>query len=368
MAKIRGKWEWKKHIWSFGVGQMYEWDCKFTSDTTEFIGIRTYSDTGIQHVVYISNEGAFNLNWWEAIYDEDAGEYTIIEHWDDDLLIMDFGTTEQEIDDELYDFITQNASLDKVAEKLLIAAEKIPQVYDAGKQAEYDAFWDTLQNKGQRTNYTYAFSRWTGNYFCPKYKIVPTEEGGAKNIFHYFRAAKKLEAKYIDLSQVPRGINDAKSYSYSFCSSGELEEIEDIGLYPSYSYEYAFAYNVYLKKIAMIRVDAETRLANAFKNCLALEEVYFDGEIGRSFSISDSTRLKRASIENVINHLSLSPSIATGQTLTLSKKAVDAAIDGNIWSEEQQGLIYVEGRGSETDTWQNLIAGVVEAGWIITLV
>ena len=226
--------------------------------------------------------------------------------------------------------------------------------YQAGKNEEYDAFWDTLQNNGKRTNYTYAFSRWTGNYFCPKYKIVPTEEGGAKNIFHYFRAAKKLEAKYIDLSQVPRGTNEAKSYAYSFCSSGELEEIEDIGLYPSYSYEYAFAYNIYLKKIAMIRVDAETRLANAFKTCLALEEVYFDGEIGTSLSVSDSTKLKWSSIVNILTHLSDS---AEGKKLTLSKKAVDDALgyeDSGVWIP-----------GSATQAWNEFTW--MKPNWTITL-
>ena len=369
MAKIRGTWKWNEKFygdWLSRVSYTITAPITFRSNNQTFSELSLFtSPTNSEPVgIRYDNIEVRSLN----IYENAPGEYYTEAEFNEEYRVMEFGTTEQEIEDDIYDFITRNASLDMVAEKLLIAAEKIPQVYDAGKQAEYDAFWDTLQNKGARVNYQYAFSRWTGDYFCPKYKIVPTEEGGAKNIFHYFRAAKKLEAKYIDLSQVPRGTNEAKSYAYSFCSSGNLEEIEDIGLYPSYSYEYAFAYNVYLKKIAMIRVDAETRLANAFKTCLALEEVYFDGEIGRSFSISDSTKLKRASIENVINHLSLSPSIASGQTLTLSKKAVDAAIDGNIWSEEQQGLIYVKGRGSETDTWQNLIAGVVNAGWAITLV
>lgn len=367
MAIIKGEWRWNDVV-TCNWEPPHDWySVSFTSNGTQFASLHRDWSVGYHYIEYWRGEPwAGNADF--VLAGKSANEMDDFFAVDEAYRIMDFGEVGQEIDDGLYNFITQNAHPVTVAEKLLIAVEKIPQVYDAGKQAEYDAFWDTLQNNGKRTNYTYAFSRWTGNYFCPKYKIVPTEEGGAKNIFHYFRAAKKLEAKYIDLSQVPRGINDAKSYSYSFCSSGELEEIEDIGLYPSYSYEYAFAYNVYLKKIAMIRVDAETRLANAFKNCLALEEVYFDGEIGRSFSISDSTRLKRASIENVINHLSLSPSIARGQTLTLSKKAVDAAIDGHIWSEEHQIPIYVEGRGSETDTWQNLIAGVVDAGWAITLV
>jgi hypothetical protein len=379
---IKGKWRWNDYIEDKDENGGFQTQCEFVSSG------QVFTDLGFG---YNSREDYYTLDYWGKdtssmqVAASAQGDTTLRLELEE-YRIMDFGEAGCEIDMNAYDFIVANAKpVYGIAEKLQMIAENTQSVYDKGKQeghsegyqeglvsgegyengyskAESD-FWDTLQNKGARVNYQYAFSRWTGDYFRPKYKIVPTEEGGAKNIFHYFRAAKKLEAKYIDLSQVPRGINDAKSYSYSFCSSGELEEIEDIGLYPSYSYEYAFAYNVYLKKIAMIRVDAETRLANAFKNCLALEEVYFDGEIGTSLSLADSTKLKRVSIENIINHLSDNVS---GKTLTLSRTAVDNAFawtapgpDGEIF--EYGGL--EEGSGN---AWYPLVAS--KPNWQITLV
>ena len=38
-----------------------------------------------------------------------------------------------------------------IAEKLTTVAENVPKVYEAGKKAEYDAFWDKYQNNGKRT-------------------------------------------------------------------------------------------------------------------------------------------------------------------------------------------------------------------------
>ena len=53
-------------------------------------------------------------------------------------------------------------------------AGDIPKVYNAGEQAQYDEFWDTLQNKGASANYQYAFGggRWTDKIFIPKYDLV----------------------------------------------------------------------------------------------------------------------------------------------------------------------------------------------------
>lgn len=201
--------------------------------------------------------------------------------------------------------------------------------YQAGKKEEYDAFWDALQNKGQRTNYMYGFAFWNAEKFHPKYKIVPTEQ--SRNIFHTFRGIKKLEAKYIDLSQVPRGTYDGVSMSYAFYDCLELEEIEDIGLMPSYSYYAAFSNDSKLKKIAKITVDRETILKAIFNYCQSLEEVFFDGEIGDDIDLHWSKGLKWSSIANIVTHLSDS---VTGKTLTLSKTAVESTgTDMQSWYE-----------------------------------
>lgn len=56
-------------------------------------------------------------------------------------------------------------------------AEKVNDVHEAGKKAEYDSFWDNYQNYGKRTSYGYAFgnSAWNNETFKPKYDIAPSE-------------------------------------------------------------------------------------------------------------------------------------------------------------------------------------------------
>lgn len=47
------------------------------------------------------------------------------------------------------------------------------QGFAAGKQAEYDAFWDVYQQNGYRTDYNFAFAGngWTDETYNPKYPI-----------------------------------------------------------------------------------------------------------------------------------------------------------------------------------------------------
>ena len=61
-----------------------------------------------------------------------------------------------------------------MGEKLEIIAENVPKVYEAGKQAEQKAFWETYQIKGKRTNWQYAFAYancWTDETYNPIYPI-----------------------------------------------------------------------------------------------------------------------------------------------------------------------------------------------------
>ena len=52
----------------------------------------------------------------------------------------------------------------------------LDEVYEAGKKAEHDVFWDVCQNYGNRTDYSNAFGGqgWRPDNFKPKYDIRPT--------------------------------------------------------------------------------------------------------------------------------------------------------------------------------------------------
>jgi hypothetical protein len=58
-----------------------------------------------------------------------------------------------------------------IADKLLRAKEDYDRVFEAGKKAEWDAFWDAYQDYGNRVQYPNAFYMWDDTYFKPKYPI-----------------------------------------------------------------------------------------------------------------------------------------------------------------------------------------------------
>ena len=62
-------------------------------------------------------------------------------------------------------------------------------LFEAGKKAQYDAFWDRYQDYGDRRDYTMLFAGagWTPETFKPKYKIIA---GNGSN--HYMTFPKKL--------------------------------------------------------------------------------------------------------------------------------------------------------------------------------
>lgn len=427
MAKIKGYWKWHKDE-STGdwISGDFRWNCSFESNGQTFTEIETYYNTGVQCIRYIGEETNKFVRSFASRGDE------IVATWDTKYLVMNFGATWQDIDDELYSFITNHADSWGMSDRLITIYDNEQKVYDKGyqvgeeagdaagydrgysageqdgysagelkgyndgktegraegkaeglkegydngyqdglvsgeayekgKQAEYDAFWDAIQENGKRTEYAYAFARWASEYIRPKHKVVLTVAGSQKNIFYMNKYVKKIEAAYFDFSQLPRGTNDNQAFSYCFTSSTALEEIEDIGLPISYSYAYAFAWCSKLRKIAMIRVDETTQgMGSAFTSCIALESVAFEGVIGISINLQWSTKLTRASIENIINHLSDNGS---GKTLTLSKAAVDEAFRG-ISAGDFTTIV----PGSSSLDWFNLTHGAtVYKQWTITLV
>lgn len=197
-------------------------------------------------------------------------------------------------------------------------ANKIPEVYEAG----YDALWDEIQDSGNRTNYSSAFSKWGGEYIRPKYKVIPTHEHGVTQVFNTCKKLKKVEAKYFDFSQKPQNLTSANTnfgYYYTFSTCVALEEIEDIGLIAQNHYYYAFAYCYKLRTIAKIGVDENTVFNTTFQSCQELENITIDGTLAQNgFDIHWSTKLTAKSLYSIISALSKT---TTGLTITLPTTA-----------------------------------------------
>ncbi len=153
-----------------------------------------------------------------------------------------------------------------------------------GQKAEYDKFWDKLQQNGRRTGYRYTFYdwQWSDTIFNPKYPF--TCSAVSTDMFRY------------------SSITDTKvAITFSHASSA-----------------YVFANNSFLKTIRELNVTASVTFVGWFAGCTALENVTF-GEssvIGQDIDFS-ACPLTAESAENIAAHLGT----VTSKTLTLGNSA-----------------------------------------------
>ncbi len=216
-----------------------------------------------------------------------------------------------------------------IAEKITRAKTDYDEVYEAGKKAEYDAFWDAYQQNGKLANYNYTFSGrgWNDDTFKPKYDLIPTE---ASSMF-----ANSSISNLIDiLSNQGVKLDTSKASTIQNFITG----------------------NSVIKKLPKIDasgVTSATGCAGAFNSCTALEEVeefVFPPNISNYLSLAhwctklvkfrasgtisgsisfDRSPLNKESIVSVINALSSS---ASGQTATFKKSAKEAAFTDDEWA------------------------------------
>ena len=178
------------------------------------------------------------------------------------------------------------------------------KVFDAGKDAGTDAFWDVVQNGGNRTAYNSVFTSWGAEYIRPKYKVVATGVNDANQTFNACQKLKKVESAYFDFSQKPTGTNSNSGYYYTFHNCNALEEIEDIGLVPQFGYYSSFAACSVLHTIAKVGVSENTKFSETFNYCHELQNLTIDGVIGQNgFDIHWSTKLTHDSLMSIINAL-----------------------------------------------------------------
>jgi hypothetical protein len=191
-----------------------------------------------------------------------------------------------------------------IAEKLNTILNNQEAVYDAGKQAECDSFWDIFQDNGNRTVYTNAFSYggWTDKIYNPKHPFYPTS---CNNMFG--NALYLTDTKVdIDLTN-PKG---TQKFSL-FTNASKLKTIKKLIVNETNNF-------------------IPTGASPMFLGCTALENIEFEGVIGTNISFADSTKLSKTSIENIINHLS---ETSTGKALTLSRTAVNNAFTTDEWEQ-----------------------------------
>lgn len=184
-----------------------------------------------------------------------------------------------------------------IAEKLTTIAENELKVYEAGKQAgkqeEYDAFWDGLQNYGNRTNYSRAFFTCgkLDDWFYPKHDM---NTSSAQEMFRgatcstTFDLAQRLEdcGVVMDTSQCTTA-----QMMFAYCNIKRLPTLD----------------------FSSISNTSGTYLT--FAGCYYLEDVRFSGTTYYALDFSGSSNLSTESVQSIIDHLA-DLTGQTAQTLT----------------------------------------------------
>lgn len=217
---------------------------------------------------------------------------------------------------------------------------KVRKVYDNGKQAQYDAFWDAYQQSGERIDYSRAFggNGWTTDFFKPKYDMMCLR---CDNMFNY---ATKLKIDLVEwLSNL--GIVLDTSRAGLMTSMFEWSSIQRVGVIDltsatSTSNLFNNATSLHTIDKLVLPTDRDLAIANGFLKCTALKNITIEGKIRYNFDFKDCP-LTRASIESVMNALSTD---ASGYAVTFNKDAVIAAF-GSTDSAEWEAL------KATRDTW-----------------
>ena len=389
MATIKGRWQWNATIYDQSENAPYEAQVYFVSNEREWdaLSFSWRADSGCMELIYDSTLAG-------SSYREEPDC-----HVSEEYRIMDFGTDEQEIPNDLYEFIVANAEpYITIDEKLVMIAENQPKVYnagyargyddgaseggsgydegfEAGKKAEYDAFWDAFQlAKRKNWNYMFQDKSWNDATFYPKHDLVIT--GTAASLFRYC-GITDLEGRLNECGVVL----DTSACTSLNCGFGEstltIVPTLDLRKCPDTSSTNGLFSGCHaLTTIRKLIVVETTFFSNAFGNCYELKNITFEGVIGNDINFAQSTKLTKESITSIVSALSENINIARGKTLTLSKEAVNREFRGYgaIPDYPNPGDVFWGGDldGEYSMEWAGLIADKImigfDKGWTITLV
>ena len=196
----------------------------------------------------------------------------------------------------------------------------------------YDTFWDSYQLYGNRTNYDYGFSGngWTDETFKPKYDIT------VKNGTYLFAYCLITDlVKSLNDCGVVLDLSQSTASGYLVIGSSTMQTIPIVDARKRQQINY-FIYSCSALRIVekiILKDDGSQQFnANSFGQLPALEEIRFEGCIGKSLEIKGSPLLSTESVDSIISCLK-DLTGATAQTLTLH-----ATVGANMTDEQKAAI------------------------------
>jgi hypothetical protein len=304
---LKGKWIWNNPL-VFQYDEAYYFDQSFVN------GFTCANGETFNRIFFNSSGGFFYDDKEVLVPAEPSGRYWGAENeYQPDNAPYQFihFNGEEEVSEKFYNIFTANAEcMDTIEYKLKTIAENETKVFEAGKKAERDNFWNIFQNNGEATSYYYAFAydNFTDDNYNPQRNIVIQETN--------------LAGQYL--------------YSYSVITDTKVPI-------------YANALNIKgmfnnargLVTINKLVVQETTVIDNAFTRCDSLKNLVIEGVIGRDFDIK-SCPLTLESAISIITHLKDYKGTADENKYTISfASSVWALLDADA-GNESAGLSWRE--------------------------
>jgi len=201
--------------------------------------------------------------------------------------------------------------------------------YESGKKAEYDAFWDAIQNFGNREIYYSCFcgKGWNNDSFKPKYDIVPT------NANYLFDGCGEIDLiGVLERSGVVMDFSKCTSFNYMLRNDAQIKHFPPIDLSAASHFNDGFRYAPNLESCSFVNVKPVIQWSNSFANCTKLVDVTISGEIGKAISFAQSSKLSTASVQSIIDALA-DLTGASAQTLTFH-----TTVGGNMTQAQKDAI------------------------------
>jgi hypothetical protein len=225
-----------------------------------------------------------------------------------------------------------------IAEKTLRLKQDFDDVYEAGKKAEYDAFWDGVQYYGNRSNYSQAFAyAWNDESFKPKYDIKCAGAYATYQIFY--------NTKIVDLvgclkkANVKFDTTEATVIQGIFDRAGILINTPPIDAIKCTSMQLTYSSAQNVKNIEIANIQENCTFDRVFNNMYELRDVVLiNCTIGKNgISFQWSTKLTADSLMSIINALADKSGTGTTFTITLGTENLAKLTDAEKAIATQKG-------------------------------
>ena len=214
-------------------------------------------------------------------------------------------------------------------------APKVDAVFEAGKKAEYDAFWDKYQQNGERTQYQYGFSGigWNDETFKPKHNILMSNAVAC----FYYCFVTDLEARLQECGVI---LDSSVGTNFNNCfANSRLTIIPEVVFSAKVTYiGTVFANNNRLHTIrkVILQDGFNADMLSAFTNCNVLENVVFEGIIPKAINVQWCTKLTHDSLMSIINALKDYSGTDTWMTVTLGAENIAKLTSDELLIAEQK--------------------------------